>query len=134
MAGHDNWQMVPAPGPSGGVIDLPVRLGADETLVWTGRPRLRRFARPSLVVLLLRLGFAGCGVGWVTGALLGLREVWEKIGVFASLAGCLPFCGIPFLLVGLGILYLPLLRWRAGGRTYYLLTSHRAVVCEPGWN
>ena len=134
MAGNDNWQMVPAPGPSGGVIDIPVRLSADEALVWTGRPRLRRFARPSLVVLLLGLGITGLGVGWIPVSLRGLRKLWEDIGLWASLVGCLPFCGVPFLLVGVGILCLPFLRWRAGGRTYYLLTSRRAVVCEPGWN
>ena len=131
MAGQEPWQMVPATASApAGALEIPIRLGSDETLVWAGRPGR---ARPSLFVILLGLGITSLAVGWIVVGIFGLDRLREQVGSLAWALGFLPCCGIPFLFVGLAILFSPVRQWRTARRTCYLLTTRRAIVCEPGW-
>src|SRR5262245_19187354 len=131
MAGQEPWQIVPAGAPApAGALEIPVRLSSDETLVWAGRPRR---TRPSLLVITLGLLITSLSLGWIVVGIFGLDLLREQVGSLAWALGFLPCCGIPFLFIGLAILFSPVRQWRAARRTCYLLTSRRAVVCEPGW-
>lgn len=131
MAGQEPWQIVPAAASApAGALEIPIRLGSDETLVWAGRPRR---TLPSLFVVLLGLGITSLSLGWIVVSYLGLGQLMEDARGIAILLSFLPCCGIPFLFVGLIILFSPVRQWRAARRTCYLLTTRRAIVCEPGW-
>lgn len=134
MAGPEPWQIVPTSSPpSAGEIQVPIRLDVSETLVWAGRPSRASYARPSLFVILLGLVVTGLAVGWIVLTYLGLGSLMEHVRGLAILFSFLPCCGVPFLLIGLWILFSPVRQWRAGRRTCYLLTTKRVILCEPGW-
>lgn len=134
MAEPDSGSLVPAsPLPSGNLLDLPIRLDAGETLVWSGQPRSAQRVRLSLFGFLLGLTVTGLAVGWITVTWMGLDWFLENVRFLGILFSFLPCCGVPFLLMGIWILLSPLRQWRAARRTCYLLTTKRAVICEPGW-
>ncbi|MBI3912412.1 MAG: hypothetical protein HY320_15945 [Armatimonadetes bacterium] len=123
------------------LYDLPLelqRLVGDEIdprerLLWTGQPRPGRFARQMLPVLLFGIPFFGFAVFWTSMA------TW---GVFSSrTAGhgppgpflFFPLFGLPFLLVGAGMLLSPLFMAWAARRTVYAVTDQWAIIFQGGW-
>src|SRR5207237_9018675 len=104
--------------------DLAARVDAElapgERLVWTGQPRPDLAARPAFCLLPFGIVFGGFAVVWMVMA-----------GVVT--AGFLAPCGLPFLAIGIWLMFSPLWLRRMARNTAYGLTDRRAVVWEPGW-
>lgn len=118
-------------------LDARVRSELDqgEQLLWVGQPRPSRFARATIPQVLFGIPWTAFAVLWTTMATWGL---WGKAGP-AQNAGpgmllgiCFPLWGVPFILIGLGMLSSPLWARRRAKRTCYALTDHRAILLEAG--
>jgi hypothetical protein len=100
-------------------------LQARENVIWSAQPGLRRFVVQGLAV-------AAFGAVWTALILLG---IWQFIGFWGG-GPVVPFdiatlvLGIPFLLIGLGLLSAPYWAIRKARRTAYALTGRRVLIVE----
>ena len=99
-----------------------------EHLVWADRPVVSARARPGLGRVLFGLLFAGFAAFWMTMAWLMTRGSSDPVGTF------FPFFGIPFFLVGVGVVVAGVRNWAAGGSTVYALSDQRVLVIRGGEN
>lgn len=103
-------------------------LNADETTAWVGRPRPIRMAIKALPMALFAIPFTGFAVYWMYSASGFKMPNGGNGGVsFFSLFG------VPFVIVGVGLLFSPLWKMRVAKRTVYAVTNKRAIVFEGGW-
>jgi hypothetical protein len=120
-------------------LDARVRseLDGGEQLLWVGQPRPSRFARAAIPAVLFGIPWTAFALLWTGMALSGL---WGKGGA-PQMAGpplalvfsvCFPLWGVPFILIGLGMLSSPLWARRRAKRTCYALTDRRAILFEAG--
>jgi hypothetical protein len=104
-----------------------------EQLLWVGQPRPGRFVRQALPVVLFGIPWTAFALFW-TG--MATWMVWGNAGAPAGpgilFRACFPLMGIPFILVGLGMLSSPFWARRKAKRTCYALTDRRAVLFEAG--
>ncbi len=99
-------------------------LNANEKLVWSAAPAPSRLARRTLPIALFAIPFTAFAIFWIAGA------SGFKIPDFRSGSGFFPLFGLPFLLVGLGMLSAPLWAMRNAKRTGYFITERRAILIE----
>jgi len=99
------------------------QLEAGERLLWYGRPDPKRQLRGSLIVMLFGIPWTAFALFW-TGAASGLIWSDEEFGWY-SLFGLF---GVPFVLVGLGMLTSPYWIYRNAQRTVYALSNRRAMI------
>ena len=105
-------------------------LHARENVIWSAQPGLRRFVVQGLAL-------AAFGAVWTALILLG---IWQFIGFWGG-GPVVPFdiatlvLGIPFLLIGLGLLSAPYWMVLKARHTAYALTDRRVLVVERvlGW-
>lgn len=95
-----------------------------ERALWTGTPRPWRMARQSLPIALFAIPWTAFSIFWIAGA------SGFKMPDFSSPAGFFPLFGLPFLLIGVGMLSSPWLAARKARRTAYVLTTDRAIIFE----
>jgi hypothetical protein len=103
-------------------------LGPDEQLRWFGQPRPMAFIMGSLPLVLFAIPWTGFALFWTYGA-AGFR-----IPDFSNPDPTMlfPLFGLPFILIGLGMLSSPLWALRRASRTAYLITNKRAVIIDGG--
>jgi hypothetical protein len=103
-------------------------------MVWVGRPLRSRYACMSIPLVVMGLLFTGFSVLWVSVTSAGfwaaqdLPEPGDGVG---SVFGCFPLCGVPFGLIGLGLLAAPWWMQALARGTAYVLTDRRAIILEP---
>jgi hypothetical protein len=112
---------------------VQAELASAEQLLWVGQPSPRRYLLISIPIVLFAIPWTGFAVFWVLGAsgiLFGglPKNAPGPAGFFA----CFPLFGLPFILVGLGMLSSPYWLLRKARRTCYALTDRRAIIWEPG--
>lgn len=110
-----------------------IRVG--ERLLWVGQPRPGRFALQSLPIVLFGILWTGFAVFWMVSAsdfLFHGPGGNGGPGGFGAIFACFPLFGLPFVLIGLGMLSSPYWRWRQAKQTCYALTDRRAIVWQAG--
>jgi hypothetical protein len=105
-------------------------LSQGERLLWVGQPNPRRMARFGWLITLFGIPFAGFAVFWTVMASNILGGVGNAPGPFRWLSLIFPLFGVPFIIVGLGMLSAPFWIARAARRTCYAITDRRAIVFE----
>lgn len=112
---------------------VEAELGDGERLIWAEQPVVGRYARQALPIVLFGIPFTAFALFWMASAWVmmfgfpgGGREV-QGPGLPFSL---FPYFGIPFVLVGLGMLSSPFWYSRQAKRTCYALTSQRAIIWQ----
>jgi hypothetical protein len=117
-------------------LDVRVRseLREGEVLLWVGQPRPGRFARSAIPLVLFGIPWTAFSVFWIAGA-SGLLFGGFQGGRpgFGGFFACFPLFGVPFVLVGLGMLTSPYWLRRLAKRTCYALTDRRAILWQAGW-
>lgn len=106
---------------------VEAELNAGEKIIWIGRPNARRFALQSLPVVLFAIPWTAFALFWMAGA------AGFKIPNFNQGFDLFPLFGIPFVLIGFGMLSTPLWMKRKAKRTAYVLTTERAIVFDGGF-
>jgi len=104
-------------------------LQRDERVTWSAQPLPGRLARKAWPIVLFGLPWTAFAVFWVTMASHGIRAAGSS-GIFSLF---FPLFGVPFILVGLGMLSSPWWLRRQAARTAYVLTNQRAIILSRGW-
>jgi hypothetical protein len=102
-----------------------------EQLLWVGQPRPRWFSGEALVLVLFGIPFTAFAVFW-TAMALGIGAGVRNNGPGLLFQVCFPLFGLPFIVVGLGLLSTPYWQRRRALRTCYALTDRRAIIWEAG--
>ncbi len=100
-------------------LDAMVRseVAGGEKLRWVGQPYPGRMFASSIPIAIFGVFFAGFALFWMVTA--------------AAIDGAFSLFGLPFLFVGLGMIFSPLWAGRAATRTAYAVTDRRAILWEP---
>jgi len=101
----------------------------DERVSWSAQPLPGRLARKAWPMVLFGIPWTAFAVFWVTMASHGIRAAGSS-GIFSLF---FPLFGVPFILVGLGMLSSPWWLRRQAARTAYVLTNQRAIILSHGW-
>ncbi len=106
-------------------------IDADEEILWAGRPNPARMSTRTLPVLLFGIPFTAFAVFWIVNA-YNMGNSGPSFGPGGGIGGFFPLFGIPFVLVGLGMLLSPLIAFHKGTQTVYAITNRRALIIEAG--
>ena len=117
-------------------LDARVRaeLRTGERLLWVGQPNPRRASRAAWPIVLFGIPWTAFAVFWVLMASGIMFGAGGPGGGFGAAFACFPLFGLPFILVGIGMLTAPVWLRRAARRTCYALTDRRAIVWRAGWS
>jgi hypothetical protein len=106
-----------------------------EKMLWVGQPRPRRAMLRTLPIVLFAIPWTAFSVFWIGMALtfaVDFGEGAEGAGPFRWFSLLFPLFGVPFLLIGLGMLSAPWWARRKAKQTCYAVTDQRAIIREPG--
>lgn len=115
-------------------LDARVRSELDrgEQLLWVGQPRPDRFARRAIPIALFGIPFTAFAIFWISMASFAAMKGVPNAGPLGVIGVCFPLFGVPFVLVGLGMLSSPFWAGRKAKRTCYALTDRRAILFDAG--
>jgi len=99
------------------------QLDPGEGLLWSGSPSPGRMALSAVPAMVFGIPFGGFAAYWMY---MAYTITSKSKGPDAS--NLFPLFGVPFLLIGLGMLTAPFWAYLAAGRTQYALTSKRALI------
>lgn len=101
-------------------------LEAGERVVWKGKPIPRFFTPSSTGAFLFALPWTAFAIVWM----LGAAEF--KMPDFNEGKDLFPLFGVPFLLIGLGMLSSPFWAYWRSLKTVYVITEKRALTFDGG--
>ena len=104
-------------------------LQRDERVTWSAQPLPGRLSRTAWPIVLFGIPWTAFAVFWVAMASRGMHGARSSDGFSLFF----PLFGVPFVLVGLGMLTSPFWLRRQAGRTVYVLTNQRAIILSRGW-
>jgi Bacterial PH domain len=103
-----------------------------ESLYWTGTADPRRAAFAALPASLFGIPFAGFALFWINGAYRGTQHLAKSGDSFTHAFSFFPLFGVPFLLIGLGVILAPLWVYLKGLSTVYAVTNQRVMIITGG--
>jgi hypothetical protein len=103
------------------------QLEAGEQLLWHSRPDGRRFILGSIPIVLFGIPWTAFSLFWMAAA-SGFLFTKSGNGIFSLFA----LFGVPFVLVGFGMLSSPYWVYRKMKLTVYALTNRRALIITGG--
>jgi len=103
-----------------------------ESLYWTGVADPARAAISALPAALFGIPFAGFALFWINAAFHGTHSMNRSSNSFTGAFSFFPLFGVPFFLVGLGIILAPLWAYLRGRSTVYAVTNQRVMVISGG--
>lgn len=106
------------------LVDLELEPG--ERIIWAAQPIPGRFARRSIGLVLFGIPWTAFAIFWIAGA------SGFKIPDFSHGFGFFPLFGVPFVLIGFGLLSSPYWMRRKARRTAYVITDKRALILAGG--
>lgn len=102
-----------------------------ELIRWVEQPIPRFFTVASITSFSFAIPWTSFAIFWMWGAsgskLPNLREGLQPQHLFALF-------GVPFVLIGFGMLSSPLWVWQSARKTIYLVTDKRAISIQGGWS
>lgn len=112
-----------------------------EQLRWFGQPRPWRMAIRSIPIVLFAIPWTAFSIFWMAmagGAAWFSHEHTESATAPSlspmDLFACFPLFGLPFLLIGLGMLSSPFWMMRKARRTLYAVTDRRVIILSGSWS
>jgi hypothetical protein len=113
--------------------DAVTRELAGEAILWVGRPSPFRAFLSTLPIWLFAIPWTVFCVGWEYAALAGwLSGSPAPSGTHGAMAAVFALFGIPFVLVGLGMMAAPLIAWSRARRMVYAVSPRRLVSLTVG--
>ena len=101
-----------------------IELKAGEVMRWSAAPSPARLSRRSLPLVLFGIPWTAFALFWVAGA------SGFKVPDFSHGAGFFPLFGLPFIVIGIGMLSSPYWIRRQAKQTGYFITNQRALILE----
>jgi Bacterial PH domain len=103
-------------------------LQSGESIYWTGIADPARAAISAIPASLFGIPFAGFALFWVTQAYRATSHMSHSSNSLAKGFGFFPLFGVPFLLIGLGVILSPLWAYLRGSSTVYAVTNQRVMI------
>lgn len=107
---------------------LENELEPGEKVFWSQAPVPRWFTASTIATFLFAIPWTAFAIFWICGA-AGFK--WPD---FSEPFSFFPLFGLPFLLIGFGLLASPYWNYRRMKNTLYAITDRRAIVMNGGWN
>src|SRR6266403_2146588 len=108
-------------------------LQSGESLYWTGTADPARSAISALPAAIFGIPFAGFALFWMNTAFHATNTMHKSSNnAFTKSFTVFPLFGLPFLLIGLGIVLAPLWAYLKGRSTVYAVTNQRVMVITGG--
>jgi hypothetical protein len=108
-------------------------LQSGESLYWTGVADPRRSALMALPASLFGIPFAGFALFWISSAYHATSAMSSSSSnSFTRGFAIFPLFGLPFLLIGLGVILTPLWVYLKGLSTVYAVTNQRVMIITGG--
>lgn len=101
-------------------------LRPSEVLAWSSSPRPGRMALRALPIVFFGIPWTAFALFWMAGA------SGFKIPDFSHGFGFFPLFGVPFVLIGFGMLSAPFWAARKAAGSAYAVTTERAIIFEAG--
>src|SRR6266436_3033597 len=110
-------------------------LQSGESLCWTGTADPSRSAISALPAAIFGIPFAGFALFWMNTAFHATTSMNKSSSnAFTKSFTVFPLFGLPFLLIGLGIVLAPLWAYLKGRSTVYAVTNQRVMVITGSGN
>lgn len=108
-------------------ILIQAELGVGERMVWNSAPSPARLARKSLPAVIFGIPWTAFALFWMAGA------SGFKMPDFNHFTSYFSLFGVPFVLIGFGMLSSPLWASRRASSSAYVITNQRAIIfeCQP---
>lgn len=103
-------------------------LESGERVLWMEQPIPRYFTAMSTGAFLFAIPWTAFAIFWICGA-SGFKLPDFSKGGFSLF----PLFGVPFFLIGIGMLSAPLWAYRKTFKTIYVITNRRAITFDAGW-
>jgi hypothetical protein len=103
-------------------------LQGGESLLWTGPANPGRSAMSALPAAFFGIPFAGFAFFWMSTAYRSTHNLANHHNTVTSGFNLLPLFGLPFLLIGLGMVLAPLFVYLKGRTGVYAVTNRRVMV------
>ncbi len=103
-------------------------LESDERVEWIEMPRRVFFTPVATAAFLFAIPWTAFALFWTAGA------AGFKVPDFNRGVDLFPLFGMPFILIGLGMLSAPLWAYLRAGKTVYVITNRRAITFDGGWS
>jgi hypothetical protein len=114
---------------------LDREIASGERLIWYAQPRPGRLAWRATPLVLFGIPWTAFAVFWMCGAAgFSMPHLDKDMGPMSWMPLLFPLFGLPFVLIGLGMLLSPLWLMRKASRTLYAITDRRAIVFSGGWS
>lgn len=112
---------------------LSAELNREERLLWAGQPLPGRSGWGGLPLFLFGIPWTAFSIFWiVTAASMGQHNPPHD-PTFSLFSNVFPLFGVPFVLIGIGMLASPFWMRKKEITTVYALTDSRALILTPGW-
>lgn len=122
-----------APGTNPLLAQMKRELRIGERLLWAGQPDPAPLFRKSFAIYLFAIPWTAFSLFWEIMALSGWLSGRPPTGIVELGAGIImPIFGLPFVMIGLGMLSVPLWVMRGARQTLYGITESRAVALTAG--
>ena len=107
---------------------IKTELEIGERIDWCEMPVKAFFTPQSVASVLFGIPWTAFAVFWTVAAGIGTISIKGGISVFTLF----PLFGIPFILIGIGMLSAPLFTYFKSRKTVYVITDRRAITFEGG--
>ena len=105
---------------------VDAELESGEKIVWLDMPRPSYFTPAAIGAFLFGIPWTAFSIFWMFGA------SGFKVPEFNDGLSLFPLFGVPFVLIGIGLLSSPLWAYRKALKTVYVITNRRAITFEGG--
>ena len=109
------------------LVEAELRPG--ERITWMEQPIARLLARATWPIVLFGIPWTAFALFWTAGAAWGTTKMKDGPGLFSVF----PLFGLPFILIGVGMLSSPYWARRKARGSVYVLTDRRAILFTAGW-
>ena len=104
---------------------VEAELQSGERITWLEQPIPGRVTRGSIPIVLFGIPWTAFALFWTFGA----AKATHGEGIFSVF----PLFGVPFILIGLGLLSSPFWLRRIAANTVYILSDRRAIIFRGKW-
>ncbi len=114
--------------PSDVQLSVQSELQGGESLLWSGPADPGRSAMSALPAALFGIPFAGFALFWMSNAYRATHNLANHHNTLAGGFSVFPLFGLPFLVIGLGMILAPLWVYLKGRSGVYAVTNRRVML------